>query len=182
MSSLICAEVLACDAIEGRDKLKKIVVRVDDAGTTIALVTNAPNVETGKRLVVCPAGGTLRDGTEVRRATVGGCVSDGVVCDSVMCGWSGGGAGSAALLPGDFPLGSAAPSARPRLDGKSDDAGDDERARAAKKADEKAEKKAALAAKRAARDAAKKAKKTGADARAEADDGDDGENDATDDA
>lgn len=79
-----------------------------------------------------------------------------------MCGWSGGGAGAAALLPGDFPLGTPPPSSRPRLDGKSnDDAGDDEAARQAMKMKEKEDKKKALAEKRAARDAARKAKKAG---------------------
>lgn len=85
-----------------------------------------------------------------------------LLCDSAMCGWSGGGAGAAALLPGDFPLGTPPPSSRPRLDGKSNDnAGDDEAARQAMKMKEKEDKKKALAEKRAARDAARKAKKAG---------------------
>jgi len=98
----------------------------------------------------------------VKKASVGGVTSEGMLCDSAMCGWSGSGAGAAALLPGDFPLGAAPPSSRPRLDGKSnDDAGDDEAARRAQKMKEKEDKKKALAEKRAARDAARKAKKAG---------------------
>jgi len=161
---LVCGEIVSCDAIEGKDKLKRLTVRIADGddGARLQIVTNAPNVEVGKRCVVAPAGATLRDGTEVKKASVGGVASEGMLCDSAMCGWSGGGAGAAALLPGDFPLGTPPPSSRPRLDGKSnDDAGDDEAARQAQKMKEKEDKKKALAEKRAARDAARKAKKAG---------------------
>ncbi len=163
---LVCGEIVSCDAIEGKDKLKRLTVRVvdgdDDDGARLQIVTNAPNVDVGKRCVVAKIGSTLRDGTEVKKASVGGVTSEGMLCDSAMCGWSGGGAGAAALLPGDFPLGAAPPSSRLRLDGKSnDDAGDDEAARRAQKMKEKEDKKKALAEKRAARDAARKAKKAG---------------------
>jgi tRNA-binding EMAP/Myf-like protein len=162
-TNLVCAEITECAPVEGHDKLKRLTLSVGDATATFTVVTNAPNVETGKRLVVAPVGATLRDGTTVKTATVGGIKSEGMVCDSTMCGWSGGGSGSAALLPMDFPLGSRAPNARPRLDGgekNSEEA--DAAAREAAKVKEKEEKKAALAAKRAARDAARKAKKGGA--------------------
>lgn len=162
MNGLVCAEIIECAPIEGTDKLKRLTMSVGDASGTFTIVTNAPNVEAGKRCVVARVGATLRDGTEVKTATVGGVKSEGMVCDSTMCGWSGGGSGSAALLPLDYPLGSRAPNARPRLDGGEKNSGEaDAAARDAAKAKEKEEKKAALAAKRAARDAARKAKKTG---------------------
>ena len=164
MSDLVCGEIASLEPVEGKDKLKKLFVKVSDDADAEAhvIVTNAPNVEVGKRLVVVLAGGTLRDGTEVRKTTVGGVLSVGMVCDSTMCGWSGGGAGTAALLPLDFPLGAPAPSSRLRLDGKNDDEGTDDAVKKAQaKEVEKAAKKAVLAAKRAARDAARAAKKAG---------------------
>ena len=99
---LVCGEIVSCDAIEGKDKLKRLTVRVadgDDDGARLQIVTNAPNVDVGKRCVVAKIGSTLRDGTEVKKASVGGVTSEGMLCDSAMCGWSGGGAGAAALLP-----------------------------------------------------------------------------------
>ena len=169
MTGLVCAEIIECAPIEGMDKLKRLTLSVGDASGTFTVVTNAPNVEVGKRCVVARVGATLRDGTEVKTATVGGVKSEGMLCDSTMCGWSGGGSGSAALLPLDYPLGSRAPNARPRLDGGEKNSGEaDAAAREAAKVKEKEEKKAALAAKRAARDAARKAKKAGeADASAQ---------------
>ena len=105
---LVCGEIVSCDAIEGKDKLKRLTVRVadgdDDDGARLQIVTNAPNVDVGKRCVVAKIGSTLRDGTEVKKASVGGVTSEGMLCDSAMCGWSGGGAGAAALLPGDCLL------------------------------------------------------------------------------
>lgn len=159
-TALRCGEILTCVAIDGRDGLRALEVDCgDDAPLTIA--TRAANVEVGKKIVVARAGATLRDGTRVEARRVGGVMSEGVVCDSTMAGWSGGGQGAAALLPNDFAVGAKAPRTRPRLDGKVTDEGEGERERERAKMREKEEKKAALAAKRAARDAKKAAKKDG---------------------
>uniref|UniRef100_A0A6U0AYE0 tRNA-binding domain-containing protein n=1 Tax=Ostreococcus sp. 'lucimarinus' TaxID=242159 RepID=A0A6U0AYE0_9CHLO len=158
---LCCGEILACVAIDGHDALR--LLTIDCGGDApLKIATNAPNVDVGKKIVVARAGATLRDGTRVTARRVGGVVSEGVVCDSTMVGWSGGGAGTAALLPRDHALGARAPKTRPRLDGKTTDEGArDAAARETQKAREREEKKAALAAKRAARDAKKAAKKDG---------------------
>jgi tRNA-binding EMAP/Myf-like protein len=58
---------------------------------------------------------------EVKEATVGGVKSAGMLCDSTMLGWSGGGAGNAALVPDSFAPGDSAPEKRPRMDGGSTD-------------------------------------------------------------
>ena len=57
---------------------------------------------------------------EVKEAKVGGCTSQGMLCDAPMLGWTGGGAGNAALVPDSFEPGDAPPERRPRMDGKAD--------------------------------------------------------------
>jgi hypothetical protein len=49
----------------------------------------------------------------VRKATVGGVMSEGMLCDSKMLGWIGGAAGIAAQMPEALELGSAPPAQKP---------------------------------------------------------------------
>lgn len=112
--------------------------------------------------VVATVGATLPDGTEVKKATVGGVPSHGMLCDAPMLGWLGGGAGAAALVPDTFSPGDPPPTSRPRMD-------KPQKAEAGLPAVEvkplfekkltKEEKKAAAAAKKAEREAKKAAGK-----------------------
>lgn len=128
-------------------------------------------------MVVATVGAELKDGEKVKRAPVGGVMSEGMLCDGPMLGWAGGGAGTAVLLPDTFKPGDKPPGSRPRLDGGGGGGGDAPAAPVAKstgpgvdalfeKKLSKEEKKAALAAKRAAR----AAKKAGGDEGGEGDD------------
>ena len=128
-------------------------------------------------MVVATVGAELKDGEKVKRAPVGGVMSEGMLCDGPMLGWAGGGAGTAVLLPDTFKPGDKPPGSRPRLDGGGGGGGDAPAAPVAKstgpgvdalfeKKMSKEEKKAALAAKRAAR----AAKKAGGDEGGEGDD------------
>jgi len=54
----------------------------------------------------------------IKKQSVGGRTSEGMLCDSPMLGWVGGGAGSAALVPDSFSPGDPPPDRRPRMDGK----------------------------------------------------------------
>ena len=128
-------------------------------------------------MVVATVGAELKDGDKVKRAPVGGVMSEGMLCDGPMLGWAGGGAGTAVLLPNTFKPGDKPPGSRPRLDGGGGGGGDAPAAPVAKstgpgvdalfeKKLSKEEKKAALAAKRAAR----AAKKAGGDEGGEGDD------------
>ena len=54
----------------------------------------------------------------MKKATVGGVVSEGMLCDAPMLRWVGGGAGNAALVPPAFAPGAPPPDKRPRMDGK----------------------------------------------------------------
>ena len=133
--------------------------------------SSSSTLERRARVVIATVGAALRDGEKVKRASVGGVVSEGMCCDGPMLGWVGGGAGAAALLPESFNPGDAPPTSRPRLDGGGGPGGDAPAAPVAKstgpgvdalfeKKLTKEEKKALQEKKRAER-AAKKAAKAG---------------------
>lgn len=117
--------VLATESLGAKTKSSKALtsctVNVGGDGEPLTIVTSATNVREGSRIIVAPVGSTFVDdeGEErsVTRATVGGIVSEGMLCDSKMLGWSGGAKGIAATLPEEFELGSAPPSAKPRPKG-----------------------------------------------------------------
>ncbi|CAE7458707.1 pheT, partial [Symbiodinium microadriaticum] len=89
--------VQTCEPVPGKDKLKKLEVDVGESAP-LRIVTNASNVKDGSRVVVAKVGAIVKD-EPLAKTTVGGCPSEGMLCDSTMLGWSGGGAGAAALLP-----------------------------------------------------------------------------------
>ncbi len=67
---------------------------------------------------MAPAGSFILDDEgelqQVKKASVGGVISEGMLCDSYMLGWKGGGKGMAAILPESFEVGSAPPESKPR--------------------------------------------------------------------
>lgn len=108
-----------CGSSRGQTlKACKIKISEDDI---ICVVTSAPNVREGSRVVVAPAGSEVlgKDGEmmPVTKATVGGVQSEGMLCDSRMLNWSGGAEGIAVNLPDDFEIGSCPPSSKPRPKG-----------------------------------------------------------------
>ena len=70
----------------------------------------------GTRLVVATVGAIVNE-EPVKKASVGGVTSEGMLCDNPMLGWTGGGAGIAAVVPESFAVGDTPPSKRPRMDG-----------------------------------------------------------------
>jgi tRNA-binding EMAP/Myf-like protein len=167
LSGYLAGLVLSCEEIPKKEKLKKLSIDIG-ADDPVDIVTNAGNVGTrtvGCRVVVATVGASLSDGETVKKTTVGGVSSQGVLCDGPMLGWSGGGAGTAVLLPDTFNPGDQCPGTKPgRRDGEnsttdasapvSKSTGPGVDALFEKKLS-KDEKKAALAAKRAAKKAAK---------------------------
>lgn len=114
---IVVAELRSVEPIPGKDKVKEISVRIDESGTTKQIVTNAPNVlaeKIGQHLVVALEGAELPGMEAVKRTNISGRVSEGVVCDSRMLNWSGGGAGVAVFLGDDAEVGSLPPADRPR--------------------------------------------------------------------
>ena len=73
------------------------------------------------RVVVAPEGSSIlnEEGEEMtlKKATVGGHISEGMLCDGKMLGWAGGSVGVAVNLPDDFEIGSAPPASKPRPKG-----------------------------------------------------------------
>mmetsp|Transcript_48682 Transcript_48682/g.72240 ORF Transcript_48682/g.72240 Transcript_48682/m.72240 type:complete len:188 (+) Transcript_48682:174-737(+) len=101
-------------------KACRVLIDPNDNDESIMVVTSASNVREGSRIVVAPIGssflGPEGESRLVKRATIGGVISEGMFCDSHMLGWSGGGKGVAAQVPDSFPIGSAPPSSKPRKD------------------------------------------------------------------
>ena len=169
--------VLTITPIISKPNLRELTV---DIGATdpLTIVTNAPNVREGTRTIIATVGTELDVNGEiviVKRLSVGGVMSSGMICDSGMCGWVGGGAGIAVQVPADLALGSSAPTSKPRLGGVGDAAALDappELSDKELKAKEKAERKAAAAAKKEARKAAKQSGTAG-EAEAEVEGGED---------
>ena len=84
-------ELRSVEAVAGKDKLKAI--EVFDGATSYSIVTNAPNVtadKVGQRLVVALEGAEDLPGVDgaVRKAHVGGALSEGMLCDGKML-WGG---------------------------------------------------------------------------------------------
>jgi tRNA-binding EMAP/Myf-like protein len=58
----------------------------------------------------------------IQKTSVGGIMSEGMLCDARMLGWVGGAEGIAAQILDSFPLGSPPPDNKPRSDGANSDA------------------------------------------------------------
>lgn len=88
----------------------------------ITVVTSAPNVRENSRVVVALSGSAVlgEDGEmmPVTKATVGGVLSEGMLCDSKMLGWVGGAKGIAVNLPESYTVGCSPPTNKPRANGK----------------------------------------------------------------
>ena len=102
-------------------KVLKICIVNIGGDEPVTIVTSAPNVRDGSRVVVAPAGSTVvnDEGEEmkVEKTSVGGVMSYGMMCDSKMLGWSGGGAGVAVQVPESIGVGEAPPASKPRPKG-----------------------------------------------------------------
>lgn len=113
--------VLSCEDISKKGGKPMKVLKVDIGSGDedgLPVVTTAPNVRNGSRVVVAPAGSKVmnEEGEEIQltKSTVGGHPSWGMICDSRMLGWSGGAAGVAVQLDESFPVGSTPPTSKPR--------------------------------------------------------------------
>ena len=83
LAGYLAGLVLECEDVRGKDKLKELKVDVGgDEPPTI--VTNASNVEAGKRVVVATIGSELKDGAKVKKAMVGGVTSE-ACCATAPC-------------------------------------------------------------------------------------------------
>lgn len=118
-ANLICVGLITTLApVAKKENLRALLVDVGAAEGPVSIVTSAPNVAVGARVVVALPGATVTiegEDVEVKTATVGGVKSAGMLCDAPMLKWVGGGAGLAALVPDSFAVGAAPPATKPRL-------------------------------------------------------------------
>ena len=115
--NMFVGRVIAADAVAGKN-LTRCVVDVGD-GREVTICTNAKHIESGITVVVALVGAVIgdldNDGFKVAKTSVGGVMSEGVLCDCPMLGWSGGAAGAAVKLSADdYKPGDTPPSERPR--------------------------------------------------------------------
>jgi len=116
------------ESAEAVKKLMKLSVSIkNDVGTEeddvlpLTVVTNDTKVSVGDLIVIAtvgaivPAGKTEDDGGElVKKTSVGGIASHGMVCDATMLSWVGGGKGTAVKMEGEkFKPGMKPPPVRP---------------------------------------------------------------------
>mmetsp|Transcript_20716 Transcript_20716/g.31484 ORF Transcript_20716/g.31484 Transcript_20716/m.31484 type:complete len:178 (-) Transcript_20716:702-1235(-) len=104
---------------KGGKALRSCTIQIgNEDEDVITVVTSAPNVRDQSRVVVAPIGssvlGTDGEMMVVTKATVGGVISEGMLCDSRMLGWIGGAQGIAVNLPDNFDIGAVPPSSKPR--------------------------------------------------------------------
>ena len=119
--SYVVGLVITCEAVAGKDRLKVVTVDIGN-GVVLTIATNAPNIREGTRTCVAVVGSTIEIAGQsevVKKTNVGGIISEGMICDSVMLGWAGGAAGLAVQIPASYELGATAPTSKPRMDGKS---------------------------------------------------------------
>ena len=164
--ALVVGHVVSCEPIAGKANLKLCKVDIG-AGDPIPVVTNASNVRNDTHTVVAVVGTEIEvDGESIviARTNVGGVYSEGMLCDSLMCGWVGGAKGICVQVPLDLTPGSPAPTSKPRLGGGAEEKpAEPELSAKELKAREKEARKAANAAKKEARKAAKGGGPTGED-------------------
>ncbi|CAK4526971.1 unnamed protein product [Aphanomyces euteiches] len=113
------ARVVSVEAIP-KTKLRAVKVQPNPEGddsTELTIVTNA-RVDDGEQryVVIATVGSTVEidgEAVEVKKATIGGRKSEGMLCDSPMLGWKGGAAGAAVFLPNTYTIGDEPPATRP---------------------------------------------------------------------
>ena len=115
------------EVVEMKGVLKKCQVQVDpedDGDNYLQIVTNAKHVASGDIVVVAKIGAIVPvgaateedggDGMVVKKVSVGGASSEGVLCDGVMLNWNGGSKGILVKLKGEFEIGSSPPFNKPK--------------------------------------------------------------------
>ncbi|HEX2484386.1 MAG TPA: phenylalanine--tRNA ligase subunit beta, partial [Myxococcota bacterium] len=118
LSGFRVGHVLAREPHPNADRLT--VCRVDvGGGETLEVVCGAPNVAAGQRVAVAPVGTTLPDGTTIKRSTIRGVASNGMICSARELGLGEDAAGIL-VLPGEpapgTPLTDVVPSGDSVLD------------------------------------------------------------------
>ena len=114
-------QVLEVEKLTGPLKCCKIDIGDEEP---VAIVTKAPNVRDESRIAVAMIGHTYTNSSgeeqTITKVSIAGRHSHGMICDSQMLGWRGGGEGIAVQMPADLALGTEAPLSRPGRGGEDD--------------------------------------------------------------
>ena len=104
----VVGHVIDCSVITGKSNLKRCEVDVG-AEEPIIIVSSAPNVRQDTHTVVALIGTVVEIAGEsvvVKKQTVGGVMSEGILCDTAMLGWGSGSIGNCVQVPTSFVPGS----------------------------------------------------------------------------
>lgn len=88
---LVVGLITSCAQVPHREKLKVVTIDVGNS-SLLTIVTSAPNVREGTRTIVALAGSQIEINGEdvaVEKTSIAGIQSEGMICDSQMCGWKG---------------------------------------------------------------------------------------------
>ena len=86
LDGLVVARVEEIAAIPGADRIRRVVV--DDGTATTEVVCGATNFEQGDLVVLAPVGSVLPGGLEIRKVTMKGVASNGMLCSGRELGLS----------------------------------------------------------------------------------------------
>lgn len=86
LTNVVVGKVLTLEAVPGASKIRKATV--DIGGETLTLICGAPNVAVGQKVAVAKIGAVMAGGMEVKKATIRGVESSGMVCSESELGLS----------------------------------------------------------------------------------------------
>ena len=99
LGDVVVSRVLEIAAIEGADKIRRVVVDPGGGSEPLDIVCGAHNFEVGDRVPLAPVGAILPGGFEIARRKMRGVTSNGMLCSGKELGLSDDGAGL--LILGD---------------------------------------------------------------------------------
>ena len=86
LESVVVSQVTEITAIEGADKIRRVVVEAGDG--PLEIVCGASNFEVGDRVPLAPVGAVLPDGIAIGRRKMRGVDSNGMLCSGTELGLS----------------------------------------------------------------------------------------------
>ncbi len=86
LNRVVIGKVLTLEAVPGASKIRKATV--DIGSETLTLICGAPNVEVGHKVAVAQIGAVMAGGMEIKKATIRGVESSGMICSESELGLS----------------------------------------------------------------------------------------------
>ena len=105
LDGVVVAEIVACQTHPNADKLRVCTVSIGQA-ETLQIVCGAPNARVGLKAPLATVGAKLPNGTEIKKATVRGAESFGMLCSAKELGVDADASGLMELST-DAPVGKA---------------------------------------------------------------------------